>query len=287
MAQHALRHSGPFAAHSLPAVIYRSPTSRRVAVAAREIVLTAVLLVGYFLVRGARPDNVALSVRNSLAVAHLEQRLDIFVEPAWQHAVLGDTNAIRLAGFVYVWGMYPVLLSAAIWLALADIERFRFIRRVLLISAVIGIVSYWSIPQAPPRLLPGFGHDLGIVDTIHGNSSSGMRDLQPGPFLNLYAAQPSFHFAWMLLAAIGVAATARRWWVTLLAAAFCAAMWWAIVVTGNHYFLDMAVGVAVVGVAWLLAARGSRWRRALWRGFIESSTLVGEPAAVAIARERR
>src|SRR5262249_20759212 len=148
------------------------------------------------------------------------------------------------------------------WLSLADIERFRFIRRVLLISAAVGIVCYWALPQAPPRLMAGLGHDLGLVDTIHGNSPTTVRDLQPRPFLNLYAPQPSFPFAWMLLAAVGAVLTARRWWVTLLATAFCGLMWWAIVVTGNHYQLDMVAGVLVVGVAWLLAAYAPSWWQA-------------------------
>jgi hypothetical protein len=36
-------------------------------------------------------------------------------------------------------------------------------------------------------------------------------------------------------------------------------MWWAIVVTGNHYFLDMVAGAGMVTVAFLLVRRFERW----------------------------
>ena len=79
--------------------------------------------------------------------------------------------AMDVANLVYAWGHYPVMFVIAVWLVLKDPIRFRFVRNVLLVSAMVGIVTYWVWPAAPPRLMESYGYDFGLRHTVHGATS--------------------------------------------------------------------------------------------------------------------
>ena len=230
----------------------RQPTSPvvRLRVAAFEIAGTAAIMTVYFLLRGIRPDNVDSSVSRSLALIRFEHRLGIFQEVRWQAAFLNYGWAMEIANIVYAWGHYPVMLAIAIWLVLKDPVRFRFVRNVLLVSAVIGIASYWILPAAPPRLMESYGYDFGFIDTVHG-ATSNVNYFQPGPFVNDYAALPSFHFGWILLSSMAIWTNTTSRLVRGGAVAMSVIMWWAVTVTGNHYFFDMFMGGLVVVLSWM------------------------------------
>jgi membrane-associated phospholipid phosphatase len=54
----------------------------------------------------------------------------------------------------------------------------------------------------------------------------------------------------------------KHWLLRAAAVGFAGLMWWAIVVTGNHYFLDMVAGVGMVSIAFYLALKFERWAEA-------------------------
>lgn len=226
------------------------PLGRRLRLAAREIAGTAAIMVFYFYLRGIRPDNAEGSVTRSLRLIQFEQSIGVFQEVRWQAAFLGHGWAMEAANIIYAWGHYPVMAAIALWLVIKDPVRFRFVRNVLLVSALIGIVSYWIIPAAPPRLMESYGYDYGFIDTVHG-AASNVNYFQPGPFVNDYAALPSFHFGWILLSSMAVWANTSNRYVRALAVAMSVVMWWAVTVTGNHYFFDMVMGGVVVVLSWL------------------------------------
>lgn len=225
------------------------PTAR-LRVALFEIAFTAAIMVVYFLLRGIRPDNVESSVSRSLTLIHFEERIGLFQEVRWQATFLNYDWAMQVANIIYAWGHYPVMLAIAIWLVFKDPVRFRFVRNVLLVSAAIGILTYWIYPAAPPRLMENYGYDFGFIDTVHG-ATSNVSYFQPGPFVNDYAALPSFHFGWILLSSMAVWTNTSSKWVRACAVAMSVTMWWAVTVTGNHYFFDMIMGGVVVVLSWL------------------------------------
>jgi hypothetical protein len=218
--------------------------------AAREIVGSAAIMVLYFYLRGIRPDNAEGAVTRSLRLIQFEQSIGVFQEVRWQAAFLGHGWAMEAANVIYAWGHYPVMAAIALWLVIKDPVRFRFVRNVLLVSALIGIVSYWIIPAAPPRLMESYGYDYGFIDTVHG-AASNVNYFQPGPFVNDYAALPSFHFGWILLSSMAVWTNTNNRYVRSVAVAMSVVMWWAVTVTGNHYFFDMVMGGVVVVLSWL------------------------------------
>lgn len=224
----------------------------RLSIASVEMVGTVAALLIYFLIRGIRPDDLDGSLERGLQIIHIERQLGIFAEVHWQEAFLQYALLMDVANQVYAWGHYPVLAAIGIWLAIKDPRRFRFVRNVLLLSAVIGIVTYWIAPTAPPRLIHLSGTDFGFVDTVHGSAK--VVYMQPGPFVNDYAALPSFHFGWIALASAAIWVNTSNFILRAIAVAMSAVMWWAIVVTGNHFFFDMIVGGVVVAACWILLA---------------------------------
>jgi len=230
-------------------------------VAGFELGITMSLMVVYFLIRGQRPDDVDAAVARSLAIVHFEQQIGIFAEVRWQEFFLPHEPVMKVANIIYAWGHYPVMAVIAVWLVLKDPARFRFMRNVLLVSALIGIVAYYVLPAAPPRLMEIHGYDFGFVDTVH-NVSSNVSYFQPTPFVNDYAAVPSFHFGWIALSSAAIWANTNNRWVKAGAVAMSVLMWWAVTVTGNHYFFDMIMGGVVVAFSWILvtALHQVRWK---------------------------
>lgn len=207
-------------------------------------------MVVYFYLRGIRPDNADDAVDRSLRLIQFEQRIGVFHEVRWQAAFLSHGWAMDVANVVYAWGHYPVMAAIALWLVIKDPVKFRFIRNVLLVSALVGILSYWLIPAAPPRLMENYGYDFGFIDTVHG-AASNVNYFQPGPFVNDYAALPSFHFGWILLSSMAIWVNTTNRAIRALAVSLSLVMWWAVTVTGNHYFFDMVMGGVVVVLSWM------------------------------------
>ena len=233
-------------------------------VAASELGITAGFMVAYFLLRGIRPPDVDGSVARSLQLIRFEQSIGLFREVHWQGFWLNHGWAMSVANFVYAWLHYPVMAAIGAWLVFKDPARFRFVRNVMFVSATVGVLTYWVLPAAPPRLMESYGYDFGFVDTVHG-ATSDVHYFQPGPFVNDLAALPSFHFGWILLSSMAIWYNTTDRLVRGGAVAMSVVMWWAVTVTGNHYFFDMVMGGLVVVLSWMfVSGLGDVRLRELW-----------------------
>lgn len=245
----AVRESGlsPLATRALP-------IAKSLALYGIEMTVFLVFFALYFVLRGIAPDRVDLATGNAMTIVDLELALHVFWEPAWQREALQSDAAVEFGNFMYLYMHLPFLAVFGFFVFHADRRKHRVIRNAILLAAFIGIPFYHLIPVTPPRLMAESGIDLGFVDTLASE-----RRPRPGPLTNWYAAIPSYHFGWILLGAIGT------WWtwksVILRAGAviFAAAMWWSIVITGNHYFLDMVLGAIVCTGALFGALWWERW----------------------------
>jgi len=201
----------------------------------------------YFFLRGIAPDRVDLATNNALRIIDIERALGIYREVDWQRSVINNESAINLANFMYLYMHLPFLALIGLCFFHSDRRKHRVLRNAILLSAFLGVPFYHLIPVTPPRLMELQGVDLGFVDTLESS-----RRPRPGPFVNWYAAIPSYHFGWIALAAFGVFWVWKSAILRALGVAFAALMWWSIVVTANHYFLDMALGLVIVaGALWL------------------------------------
>jgi hypothetical protein len=127
-------------------------------------------------------------------------------------------------------------------------------RNVMFISMLIGLVFYYAVPAAPPRLMAAHGYELGFIDTVFGGDTA-VNYAQPSLILNEYAAIPSFHFGWIAMASAAIWVNTESRTLRTLAVLLTVVMTWAIVASANHLFVDMALGGAVVAIAWWGANR--------------------------------
>ncbi len=220
----------------------------------RDLAVVLSVIAIYFLVRGAAPNPIDRSVALTNWIVDFERALHIYWEPQIQAWSLRSELLKEFANGVYAYGHFPVLGAVAIVLWFRDRERFIFVRNVMFISMVFGVVFYYLAPAAPPRLMALHGHDLGFTDTVFGGGTS-VTYAQPSLFLNEYAAIPSFHFGWIALASAAIWVHTSNAAARFLAVVLTVVMTWAIVATANHFFLDMVLGGAVVAASWWLAAR--------------------------------
>ena len=117
---------------------------------------------------------------------------------------------------------------------------FLTLRNALVASGVVGLVCFALYPVAPPRL---FAPDQ-FFDSL-GELSSSYQILQNPKVTNQFAAVPSFHVGWNLLAAIAVWRATRFRPLKLIAALVPVLMMTAVLLTANHWVLDIVAGIAV------------------------------------------
>ena len=191
---------------------------------------------------------VAVAFRNAWDLAHFELALGIFREAIIQRWFLDHARlVVYLADWFYTVGYWPVVLPTAIVLWWKRRDIYGQLRNVAFIAFVFVLVVYAVYPLAPPRMLPGFADTLlGLPFTGHHISGSG----GSGRLANEYAAMPSVHYGLALIAAIGVFRSGGLLW-KVAAVFYQAAMALTILVTANHYFMDILAAIAVVGLAYL------------------------------------
>jgi len=221
---------------------------------ARDLSIVLSVIGVYFLLRGAAPDRFGLSVDVTLQLVRFERAAGVFWEPQIQEWSLRWHAVQEFANFTYAYLHFPVLALVAIWLWTRDRQAFRFMRNVMFISMVFGLVFYWLVPAAPPRLMAAHGYDMGFIDTVFGGNTS-VNYAQPSLIVNEYAAIPSFHFGWIAMASAAIWVNTRSVTLRSLALALTVVMTWAIVASANHLFIDMALGGLVIIVSWWLANR--------------------------------
>ncbi|MGD9933902.1 MAG: phosphatase PAP2 family protein [Dehalococcoidia bacterium] len=208
----------------------------------------------YFLLRALPPERPDLAASVTRELIAFQQALGLFVEPGWQSAALEHRFTRDLADALYTYLHFPVLALAGVLAWFHSRATFERTRDTLFISMVLGLVFYFLLPAAPPRLMAELGYDYGFVDTIFGGGAR-FEYAQPGFYVNDYAAVPSFHVGWIVLSSVAMWVSLRNPVAKLLAIVPSIAVAWASAATANHLLVDMVIGVAVVWVAYLAARR--------------------------------
>jgi hypothetical protein len=222
---------------------------------------------------------------NALRVIALEKRLgpgttSLFVEQRIQHAFLGP----HWNWFIRFWNVYYgsfhfiVTIGVFIWLFIRAPERFTRWRNVLGITTALAIVGFMLFPLMPPRLLdsgPPYGarqyvtldaqhRVIAVGPDVDGNNAGkefGFEDTLAtrGGFWsfgngvmqdisNQYAAMPSLHTAWAFWSLLVLWPLVRHRSLRVLLALYPIATVFCIIVTANHYLLDAAGGVLILGI---------------------------------------
>ena len=147
--------------------------------------------------------------------------------------------------YTYWLSQFTVLGLALLWVYLRRNEAFLRFRNLVMLANLIGLAGYVLLPTAPPRMFPGFGFadTLALFGSL--NHGSGLIELASNP----YAAMPSLHAADSLIVGITLATICRNWLARAVWLAWPGWVWFSVMATGNHFWLDIAAGVLVAGLA--------------------------------------
>jgi len=237
-----------------------------------QVALIGSALGLYLATRRFTVGEASEAAKNARDLLDFEQIVGIDVEVAIQDVALDWPSLITLMNWVYVWGHWPVLAATTIWLFFRHPPTFLVYRNSLILSGLIGLAIFAFYPVMPPRLL-----GIGMIDTVDLWSTS-YHIFQPPSLVNQYAAVPSFHVGWNLLVAMSVFQATRKSELRLLAALGPPMMVTSVIVTANHFVLDVVAGVTVVVVAWIVSDRLQEALPKLLPGH-SPSQLVSKPAS--------
>jgi membrane-associated phospholipid phosphatase len=221
---------------------------------ARQLAIWFGFYVLYQVARGAADRDVAAAFDNGLKVIDAERRMGALWELSLQGALGSSHLLIELTSWTYWLSQFAVLGLALLFVYLRRNEHFLRFRDMVLVANVIGLVGYVLLPTAPPRMFP----DLGFVDTLARFSSINHSSAAVEFASNPYAAMPSLHAADALIVGVVMASVVRWWPGKVLWLAWPAWVWFTVMATGNHFWLDIAAGVAVAAVAAFIVTRYRR-----------------------------
>ena len=197
--------------------------------------------------------KTAGGIEHARSIYRVEQQIGLPSELTVQRLTMHSRMLTEALNRYYAYVHVPALGIMIVWLFLRHREHSPRVRNVLAL-ATGACLAIQSIPVAPPRFLP----DLGFVDTallynqsVYGAGGSGLS--------NQLAAMPSVHIAWSVLVACAVVLTSTSRW-RLVVVAHPIITFWAVVATGNHWWLDGFVAIALLALAYGLLELGSRLR---------------------------
>lgn len=239
----------------LTGVIAPSRWGDRYARFASQIGLLLALEQAYEFVRGQLPYYQAIAYTHAYHLMDLEWRHGLFIEARVERFFLQFPQLMLGIDLFYVLGHLVITIAVIAWIYGRRGEHYPFVRNLLVLTTAIALVAYYLYPTAPPRLLSNYG----FVDPTIANHLVGPGGAQPDSYTyNPYAAMPSLHVAYAIVVAWGLLLCERSRIVRLLAVLYPLAMSAAVIISGNHWLLDVCgafITVAAAG-ACLLTASG-------------------------------
>jgi membrane-associated phospholipid phosphatase len=227
---------------------------------ARQIGLLILVDLAYETVRGLADGQRAIAFANGQRIIDLEEATHTFFEPGFQAFFLRFDWLTDFANQVYMNSQFAVVVAFFFWLYMFRNDSYYFVRNMFMVSMGLALIGYALYPTAPPRLYP----ELGFVDTINDYSSVNHDSALAKAFINPYAAVPSMHCAFALMVGLSAAKLSRHWYTRTLWMMWPALVIWVVIVTGNHYWLDAALGALVAALSAFTAQQLARARPHAW-----------------------
>jgi membrane-associated phospholipid phosphatase len=220
---------------------------------ARQVLIWFGFLLVYQIARGMADRSPAQAFDNGLAVIDVQQRLGGLWELSLQGLLLSSSFLQTLTSWTYWLSQFAVLGLALLYVYLRRNDAFLRFRNTVLAANVIGLAGYIAFPTAPPRMF----HEFGFVDVLASFSSLNHGSAIVEFASNPYAAMPSLHAADSLIVGVTMALLVRRRAFKVLWLSWPAWVAFCVMATGNHFWLDIAAGAAVAGLAYAVVTTAS------------------------------
>jgi membrane-associated phospholipid phosphatase len=227
--------------------------------AARQWLLFAGAYYLYRIVRGLVDGHPNTAFEHARDILNLERGLHSFIEVDVQRWAIDNSFFIHVANWMYVNSHFLVTTTFLIWLYVARNHAYYYVRNMFMIAMLFALVGYVLYPTAPPRFLP----EWGFQDTVAG--AFGKASESANVLYNPYAAVPSMHVAFALMIAVPAMQLVRPRLLKLAWSFYPLLVTFVVVATGNHFWMDAAIGTLVaVASAFLATSAFARWRPEAW-----------------------
>jgi membrane-associated phospholipid phosphatase len=205
------------------------------------------------LVAAMAPSSVEQVVARGRSIVEVEVALGISIEAA-AHRWLSESPLQHVATTFYAAAHVPALVAALLLAWHLRPQLYERARTAFVAAHLLTVAGYVLLPTAPPRLVPALGLDDPLA-TLPAAATGIAHRLQYE-----YAAFPSGHVVFALVAGTTLAALARSAAGRAAAGCYPAVVAAVVVATGHHYVLDV-VGAVVVWAAAVVVARAWVARR--------------------------
>jgi hypothetical protein len=210
----------------------------------RQTAVLLLALLGCPLAAWAIGSHPAGAVERARWLLGAEDALDLHVEPALNAWARGHAGLWRGLNLVYLGAHVPVTGWALIWTWHLRRDRFRELRDTVLRLQALLVVCWIALPTAPPSAVPGSGVRGSVAGSV-GDGPAAAAHLLQSPF----AAIPSGHVAFALVAGVVFARLGDLAWLRWFGRLYPGAIVAVVLVTGNHLWLDAVAGALAVLVA--------------------------------------
>ncbi|HET7133459.1 MAG TPA: phosphatase PAP2 family protein [Gammaproteobacteria bacterium] len=223
-----------------------------------QIVVWVTFALAYEAVRGAVDHDRSLAFANGRRIIELERRLHTFFELRAQRAVPAGQAFERLFRATYWISEFVLLVLALIYTYLRRRAVYVRFRNAVLTANSLALLGYLLFPTAPPRLFAAYGFRNDLSGQPTPAHATGLIAFAANP----YAAMPSVHVADAVLIGFFLASISwsRPWQAAWALWPFWVA--YVVIASGNHFWLDAAVGAGLAAFA-LLAGKAAERRRVL------------------------
>ena len=206
-----------------------------------ELLIVGCLLRAYDVVREHADLRQGPAIAHGRTLLAAEHRVGLDLEGAGSRWTASHHLVELAASSYYQYAHVTVTMALLLWTWLHRPAAYRWARTSLVLVNLAGLTVFFLLPVAPPRLLPG----AGIVD---GAVTVGRAAVIAHVHADQYGAMPSLHVAWAVwVAVVGwQVLPSRLRGVVALYPVVTAAV---VVMTGNHYLLDIPAGAVVAALA--------------------------------------
>ena len=184
----------------------------------------------------------------------------VLVTPCEYFAAHHWAIADIFAGIFYLcWVPVPILFGLCLYFKKERKTYLRF-ALVFLFVNLIGFAGYYIHPAAPPWYAINYGFEpilntpgnvagLGRFDAFFGVT---IFDSIYGRNVNVFAAVPSLHAAYMVVALVYAIIGKCRWYVITLFSIIMVGIWGTAIYSCHHYIIDVLLGISCALIGWLV-----------------------------------
>lgn len=209
--------------------------------------------------RGRIPHETDIALLNAIRILDLEWQHGFFIEGRIERFFLQFQPLMNAIDLFYVLAHVGVTIGVLVYIYFAHREQYAFTRNLMMVTTAIALVAFYVYPTAPPRMLPEYG----FFDPLQLHHLAAVGGDQPDSYTyNPYAAFPSLHVGYALVVSLSLFLAERRRWVRTLCVLYPITMAAVVVISGNHWLLDVAGAGVTVALAVLLLSAARRVRGA-------------------------